>query len=300
MNQRSRLVLGTAQLGMPYGIANKTGQPDLKTAEKIIAVAIENGIFEFDTAQAYGKSEEVLGIVLRRLGVCERIKVVTKLNPEFCCNDFPKLQQALVQSLTRLRVPRLHGLLLHKEDQLDLWDKGLGEKLIEFVRKGLVDYLGVSVYTPDRAAQALQTQGIDMVQLPSNILERRFEDAGIFTTARRRKKKVYVRSVFLQGLVLKDIKEIQDNMYFAVPVLEKLDILAGRLGLSLIELALGYVKHAYPEVQVIFGAEIPEQIQMNVLAWDKNILGELPELARNSFNGLGEKFLNPALWPRVN
>jgi len=55
----SHLVLGTAQLGLPYGIANQTGQPDQVVATAIIREAWNQGIREFDTAQGYGDSEQV-------------------------------------------------------------------------------------------------------------------------------------------------------------------------------------------------------------------------------------------------
>ena len=45
----SRLVLGTAQLGMDYGIANITGQPVYNTARSIVQEAWESGICEFHT-----------------------------------------------------------------------------------------------------------------------------------------------------------------------------------------------------------------------------------------------------------
>ena len=295
-----RLVLGTAQLGMPYGISNKTGQPDMQTAEEIIAKALENGIFEFDTAQAYGMSEKVLGLALKGLGVCDRVKVDTKLKPELCQSDFQNLKEGLEKSLYRLNIPRLHGLLLHNEEQLDLWDKGLGEVLIEFVREGLVDRLGVSVYKPFRADQALHAQGIEMLQLPANVFDRRFEDAGIFSTAEHKKKHIYVRSIFLQGLLLMDVSAVPAHMCFALPNLKKFGKLAASLGLSRQELSLGYVKQAFPEARVVFGAETVAQIQMNAHAWDKNYPQELLKRAREDFRGLSEQILNPGLWPRVN
>ena len=76
-SQTSRLVLGTAQLGMPYGIANKTGQPNMAAAESIVAGVWEGGVREFDTAQAYGESEIVLGKALKSLGIARQAKVIS-------------------------------------------------------------------------------------------------------------------------------------------------------------------------------------------------------------------------------
>ena len=87
-----RLVLGTAQLGMDYGIANRTGAPDPETAKQIIKEAIEAGIREFDTAQAYGCSEKVLGRVIAALGVMDQVKIITKGITDFSDSSSMALQ----------------------------------------------------------------------------------------------------------------------------------------------------------------------------------------------------------------
>ena len=57
----SKLTLGTAQLGMKYGIANQKGNLSINEANQIIKNAINFGINSFDTAQNYGQSEKILG-----------------------------------------------------------------------------------------------------------------------------------------------------------------------------------------------------------------------------------------------
>src|SRR4030066_1355820 len=78
----SRFVLGTAQLGMDYGIANVCGQPSEKLACEIVKTALEYGVNCFDTAQAYGNSEVVLERALRYCGAEPDIKIVSKLWPK--------------------------------------------------------------------------------------------------------------------------------------------------------------------------------------------------------------------------
>ncbi|NIO19558.1 MAG: hypothetical protein GTN76_02110 [Candidatus Aenigmarchaeota archaeon] len=62
------LVLGKTQLVL-YGIASQTILPDQVIATTIIREAWNQGIREFDTAQRYGTSEEVLGKALWELGI---------------------------------------------------------------------------------------------------------------------------------------------------------------------------------------------------------------------------------------
>jgi len=294
----SGLVLGLAQLGMAYGIANTTGQPSLRTAEKIIQTSWENGIREFDTAQEYGESERILGIILQKLGLSNNARVISKPHPDFNSLNMDAHFQVLSRSLERLQCSTIYGYLLHREDLLDFWAKGLARILNDFVKLGLVRHVGISVYTPERALEALKCDGIDLLQVPTSILDHRFEKAGVFELARELGKKVYVRSVFLQGLAILRTEDVPKTLRFALPILEKLDFFAQEYGLSRNELALGYIKNAQPHAKVILGVEHPRQILENITLWKKEYPWEIVERARSEFGELDETILNPSLWPK--
>ena len=292
-----RLVIGTAQLGMKYGIANRNGQPDIKISESIIKIAWDSGIREFDTAQAYGESEHVLGYILSSLGINNKVKIASKFHPSLNHLNKYDLLKALEKTLSNLRIPSLYRVVLHKEEFLDLWNKGLSEILSEFVNSGLVEHLGISVYSPDKAINALKTDNISSVQLPSNLFDRRFEKAGVFQLAEENKKQIYVRSVFLQGLLLMDSEDIPANMQFVVAVLKRLEAFSQKRGLSKKRLALGYVKQAYPKAKIVFGVETPEQLRDNLKSWGKALPLGFVEEAHEEFKRINKKILNPALWP---
>lgn len=292
----SNLVLGTAQIGLPYGIANKTGQPDPAVAVAIINEAWEQGIREFDTAQGYGVSEQILGKALFELGITNEAGIISKFNPTIDHLNAAAMSEALDRSVKRLGVPMLSGIMLHREDLFSLWDKGLAKMLQAFVASGKVKKIGISVYSPEKAIEALNTDGIDMVQLPANILDRRFENARVFHLAEKKKKQIYIRSVFLQGLLLMEPEEILTTMAFAIPVLEKIKTLSHDLGLSRQEIALGFIKSGFPNAHVIFGAETKYQVKENVLIWKKKMPELLCNKVRTLFADVSEKILNPTLW----
>ena len=296
-NDISRLVLGTAQLGMNYGISNRTGQPDLKTAEMIVKTAWESGIKIFDTAQAYGESEKILGNSLRSLGLCSEVSVITKLYPNLDHLDKDALELAVRKSLSRLNVPILHGLMLHKEEYLEVWESGMGDILRGLIKQRLTEHIGASVYSPGKAKSALETDGIDMIQIPSNILDRRFEKAGVFQLAENNGKQIYVRSVFLQGLLFMDSERVPPKMQFAVEVLRKLEALSRETGLSKQDLAVGYVRQAYPQAKIVFGVETPKQIRDNLKSWGRTLPEGCIERVQEEFGDVEERILNPALWP---
>ena len=295
-SQNSRLVLGTAQFGMRYGIANKIGQPDFLSVQSIVAEVWKSGVREFDTAQAYGESERVLGKVLRSLGIAREAKVISKLHPAIDHQDSNALNLALQQTLARLGLPNLYGLMLHTEDLLDIWETGLKDTLDKFIEQGLVERIGVSVYSPQKAARALRTNGISLVQLPSNLLDRRFEKAGVFHEAKSFGKEIYVRSVFLQGLLLMSDSDLPASMGFATTVAKRLINFANETGFSLKQLALGYVRSAYPEQKVLLGCETLEQVRENLEIWSKETPRDIVDRVQREFQDIPEKILNPSLW----
>ena len=299
MNASYLLVLGTAQLGFNYGIANagKTEQPTQTTANAIVQEAWENGIREFDTAQGYGKSEQVLGEALSKLGVSAEALVISKFDPALDHLDRNVLSNAMGESLSRLGIPSFYGMMLHKEEMLSAWDNGLSKIFHTFVVSGKIKHIGISVYSPEKAIQALNTDGIDMVQLPTNILDRRFETAGVFQLAEEKKKKIYIRSVFLQGLILMDIGEIPEKMSFVKPVIEKLESISNELKLSRKKLALDYIKSEMPNAKVVFGADTPLHVKENVACWEGELLPSSVDRVKKIFDCVDEKILNPTLWP---
>jgi aryl-alcohol dehydrogenase-like predicted oxidoreductase len=292
-----RVVLGTAQLGMAYGIANKTGKPDQITANEIVKAAWENGIREFDTAQGYKNSESVLGIALKAIAGAERAAIVTKLGPGANLEDKRATRRSLMESMNRLGCERLSGVMLHDEIMLDRWDRGVGAVMAEMVDEGITESLGVSVYSPERALQAIDTDQVTLIQIPTNIFDRRFEDAGVFDAAEKKRKTLYIRSIFLQGLILMAGHDLPPGMRYAAPMIEQVAELSTRFGRSPMEIALAFAKTAYPRTKLIVGAETPEQIRQNAAVAGNTMSGDQIETIKQTFRHVPLNVLNPSRWP---
>ena len=93
----TQFVIGTAQFGMNYGIANSTGQPSEKTIREIIDCATTNEILYYDTAISYGSSEEVLGKIFGELGIHQQVKVFTKV-PKRTKTSIPRSQSIPIRT----------------------------------------------------------------------------------------------------------------------------------------------------------------------------------------------------------
>jgi len=292
----SRLVLGTAQLGMPYGITNKRGKPDFSTALSIVQTAWESGISEFDTAQAYGDSEHILGRIFTELGIVQKARVTSKLQSIQTYGEGKPLYQFVEESLERLKVSKLECLLLHREDMLDRLDDDLRESLLTLLQRDYVRYLGVSVYSPNRAKLALECNLFHVIQVPASILDRRFDRAGVFEIAYERNCSIYIRSVFLQGLALMNAEDVSEKMASVKPVLAILDCFALRYQLNRQALAMLYIRDRFPRTKVIFGAELPEQVLQNTRCWQLKAPEDFLTELDNAFPVLDESILNPVMW----
>jgi aryl-alcohol dehydrogenase-like predicted oxidoreductase len=195
-----KLALGTVQFGLDYGVANVGGQPDFQNALSVVSLSRELGMDTLDTAIAYGDSESLLG----RLGV-QDWRVVSKLPavPENCSDISCWVKQQVQDSLSRLRVSTLYGLLLHRPSQLlEEIGPALFDAISTLKADGLVSKIGVSVYGSNELDKLFEKYQFDLIQSPLNILDRSLIDSGWAKRLKVAGVEVHTRSVFLQGLLL--------------------------------------------------------------------------------------------------
>ena len=196
------LCLGTVNFGIPYGIYNAQGITSIEEIRSILLLAKSNGVSTIDTAIEYGYSEQRLGDV----GI-EDFRIITKLPriPDSNIDITSWIQNNIQSSLSRLKIKKLWGLLLHHPD--DLVDKNGGE-IIKAVQKmkslGSVHKFGVSIYDPEQLDKIYNSYKIDIVQVPFNVFDRRIKASGWLEKLAGDKVEVHARSIFLQGLLLMD------------------------------------------------------------------------------------------------
>jgi aryl-alcohol dehydrogenase-like predicted oxidoreductase len=290
------LVLGTVQLGLDYGIANSQGKPSSEQIEKIIQNALDCGINFFDTAQAYGSSEEALGKAFEKLKPENDFFVISKLSPELNPKNKAEIEKAIEDSAAKFKSRAIWCMMLHRANWLENWKNGLGWALKEAKSKGLIKYIGSSVYTLEEAEASLDNPDIDIIQLSCNFWDRKMEKAGIFRKAAESDKLCFIRSIFLQGLLLMKPEEVKEKLPEAFEASRIWNKAANEIGVSLIELAASYP--AKLDCPLVVGAEKPEQIIENANMYNRlsdknydNVYSKLEPL-------LSDKILNPTNWNR--
>ncbi len=259
MEAISRVGLGTAQFGQPYGVANTAGQVPCREGADILAFGRAAGMDTVDTAVAYGDSERRLG----RAGVKEW-KVVSKLPPTpALVDDLGKWVRETVRgSLDRLGVSRLHGLLLHRSSEL-LSPRGteLYNELLGLKDRGMVDKIGVSVYGPDELAALGIRYQFDIVQAPYNVFDRRMVDSGWLARLRSAGTEVHTRSAFLQGLLLMNADRRPEFFSRWDSLLAMWDLWLAQERLTPVAACLNLVLAEPAVTRVIVGVESVTQLQ---------------------------------------
>ncbi|MRI34300.1 aldo/keto reductase [Endozoicomonas sp. OPT23] len=287
-----KLALGTAQFGLKYGVANSKGQVSQLEVKNILHLAAENSIQTLDTAIAYGNSEAVLG----ELGV-DGWDIISKLPavPDNCKNISQWVDDQVTASLTRLQKPMVHGLLLHRPNQLlDSYGTEYYQALQRQKDLGRVSKIGISIYQPSELDALLSVMNFDIVQAPFNILDLRLIESGWLKKLHQNGIEIHIRSVFLQGLLLMDSEQRPDIFSDWKELFSDWDDFVQKNRLSPVEACLRYVL-AQPEItQVIVGVDSSQQLQ-EIISAAKGVLPKIP----SALGTTDPILLDPSRWNQL-
>jgi aryl-alcohol dehydrogenase-like predicted oxidoreductase/spore coat polysaccharide biosynthesis protein SpsF (cytidylyltransferase family) len=294
---QSQLTLGTAQLGMPYGVANASGMPSADEVARIIHGAIDHGVTHIDTAQLYGESESRIGAALAGKWQ-SRVEVITKLRPietEDAGAARLETEQSVTRSLEALRVDRIETLLLHRAVNRSTAGGAVWDTLLDLGRKGLLGRLGISVQDRDEFDRAVSDPNVQLIQMPFNLLDRRWDNAVV----RRENLTIHARSVFLQGLLtgVPASRWPQVAGLNATALIGELDELARELGRNIADLAVAFVRAQSWIDSLVIGVETLAQLSENLERFAMSPLSpEEVETVKRRLPILPDALVNPAQW----
>lgn len=287
----SRLALGTVQFGLNYGVANRTGQVSMAAAQEMLTLARSSQINMVDTAIAYGDSEKILG----ELGVVD-MSVITKLPamPPGCADVAKWMETEFTQSLSRLGLSAVYGLLLHRADLLTNQsgvDREVWAGLQKLKNQGLVKKIGVSVYSPRELDNIAADYAIDIVQAPLNLIDQELIASGWLDRLKEAGVEVHTRSAFLQGLLLMDRREIPEKFSKWDAVWDRWQAWQKSEGISALEACLAFPQSIKGVDRVVVGADSAAQLAQIIQAANVQIPKAFPEIRQTS-----EQLINPSLW----
>lgn len=309
----SEICLGTMTFGEAGGAAQwgQIAGVDQDAADRIVERSLAAGVNFFDTADIYsfGKSEQILGQAIRNVGV-ERKDVVIATKFLGQMSDKPNdrggsrghIMDSVERSLERLQMDHIDLYQIHGTDTVTPIDETL-RALDDLVSRGLVRYIGLSNWAAWRMAKALgisERKGyarFETVQAYYSIAGRDLE-RDIVPLMQEERLGLMVWSPLAGGLLSGkygpgapgngegrranfDFPPVnKDRAWDCVAAMRDV---AAKHGVSVAEVALGYILAKPFVTSVIIGAKRIEQLDENLkavtLRLDADDMAQLDEVS---------------------
>lgn len=283
----NRIVLGGAQLGLPYGILNGGETLSREEVACILNTSVDHGIDSIDTAIAYGQSESIIGATSQN-----RFKIISKLPPlPVEISNVSEWVHSQVQgSLTRLQCTSLDALLLHRpQDLTGAQGAELYAALGSLIAEKMIHRFGISIYSPDDLEGIIGTFDIHVVQAPLNVFDRRI--LGVTDQLSALNIEVHVRSIFLQGVLIANPKNRPQRFepwseHFAL-----FDEWVRSSGMSAMACCMGFALQQPGIAKLVIGTTSAESLEEIMNSIPNSVL-EVPTHLQSS----AEQLIDPRFW----
>ena len=288
-----KLILGSAQMGLDYGINNTNGKIDINESFEILKFAFLNGIKHIDCAEAYGNIHEILGIFNQSNPEMD-FYINTKLSSANSKTDSRKEVKKILSVLKRNKIQSImfHSYSLYKKNLNSIKDYHTMKE------EGLISNIGVSVYLNKEIKSLIYDDNIDLIQIPFNMLDNSKEKMDLIKEAKLNGKIIEARSIFLQGLFFKNPNDDNFIVKKLCNELTQIKNISLNNKVSIDEMGLNYVLCQDFIDYVIIGVDNLLQLKKNIISLnktlDKKIINQI-----NSINTKNKSFLNPANWETV-
>ncbi|MFY0642741.1 MAG: aldo/keto reductase [Bermanella sp.] len=283
----SKIELGTVQFGLDYGINN-----GIKVSE-IEAGRIIN-IFDFmdltlDTSPAYGSSQYILSKL-----ITSKNRVISKTLSLKNNRVMDVLKE--IDRTCELFGSNLYGIMIH--DTNDIRHADFDEVLfkLESIRNKGVK-IGVSVYSPNQYYQYKENMNIDLVQIPLNILDQRFDCEEFIGSTKD--IEVHVRSIFLQGLLLMVERKIPQELRKVIPYINDIKEMAYKNNFNIYELCLSYAFNKTWVDKVLIGLDSEHQAS-ELIKGLEGMSENIIDIDVRHLSIEDENIINPANWNYEN
>ena len=296
----SRFQLGTVQLGMDYGLGDHTAKPTKEYAFSLLDLALSRGVNTLDTANNYGDSQKVIGAWLKTLPAEKRPFIITKIGPFDHSSDAAlraDIRRQTEGCLRDLGVEKLDMLMVHNFEDYERSPETVRETFLEMKKEGLIGMTGISAYSRHDYKQIAASR-FDAVQIPLNVFDwERIDDGGIQAMVDAGMM-IFVRSVYLQGLVFLTPETLDPRMDFALPYLNKFINLCKEFEMSPAVLALSFVLSLDGVSAAVLGVQTTEQMEQNCALIDsvRKLTPTQMNKLHEAFRGIDPRVINPGCW----
>ena len=297
----ARFCLGTAQLGIDYGVANVHGRPDDQACDRLLSLAIERGVTVWDTARSYGDAEQRIGCFLKRCPNRDSVRIVSKVSmpPSYETKLIPWIGNEIDASRCALGVEQLEAWLVHDASMIadrgdELWDAMQAQ-----VDRGATRSTGASVYDVTESRAVLARWHCTTIQVPMNLLDARFVVDGQLRVCEQNGVTVFARSAMLQGVFALSPPDMPQRLLHLRGPLQRLWDLLDEQDLRPLDVALPFVL-SHPGVDfVVVGVDNAAQLEDNLARAEAALPYGLAMRLQQAFSNLDVDVLEPRRWLEI-
>lgn len=246
MINSNKLIIGSAGFSDIYGI-DKKAHPKKEEVKKIFDYAAYSGINKIDTAMDYG----LVNKLIAKYNL-NRFSTITKFNCDK--KNFNDMKKEFNTALSHLKIRKIHGVLFHKSSCL-LTENGCSfyNFLQEKKEVGVISNIGVSIYSPNELDNLLDKYHFDIIQAPVNIIDNRIVKYWNKNITNLVNTKLHARSIYLQGILLKNSSDIEKKFSRLRPLLDSLEKKSLELNINRANLLFNYVNSIKIIENIIIG-----------------------------------------------
>ena len=263
-------------------------------AFRILDAASAMGVRAFDTAEAYGSSSARLRAWIDARNNADSVEIITKCSIDSSGQPLNALEEKADKALARFDGIEHVIVLTHGAVGADLWSAVVAASSRHHASAGQ------SVYSPEEVTAACALSGIEMMQVPGNILDQRAiqarGDSGV---------PLDVRSIYLQGVLLDDPNDADRRAPGSGRISAGVQSAAASLGIPAAQLLVASMLRVIgPRDRLVIGVDDVSELEVLPAAFEvgddvvRQFQSMMTRLADDpALDRLLDRLLDPRTWP---
>ena len=171
---------------------NSKGKPLKKEVFNILNEAYNSGIRVLDTADSYGNAHQIIGD-FHKSNNNFKFNIITKFQSNIHQNS---IKSKVLEYINLMNINFLDVIMFHSYESYKSNYK-LYDMLYKLKSDGLINQIGVSVYTNSQIERLMNEDLIKVIQLPFNLLDN-FNHRGDLIDKLKKWKKIHTRLLFFK------------------------------------------------------------------------------------------------------
>ena len=255
MNYKKKIIIGTAIYSNNYGI-NSNKKKNIKYLNSVFLTCYKMGFRNFDLAPSYGSVEKNFG----KLFCKKNIFISSKISKiKIKKNIYNILNYNFNLTLKKLKKKKIDLLYVHNINDFFKYSKVFLEFITNLKKIKKIKKIGFSLYETQELYKLLKFCKPDVVQVPLNIFNQSFLEKKILILKKKFNFKLYARSVFLQGVLLKKFDSLPENFKKFEDIFKKYYKFLKVKKISSLEACLNFSLNSFFD-KVIVGVENSQDI----------------------------------------